>query len=138
MKKQLSIILAALMISALFCGCTRNDNDNVTASPDTGVTATPGNTPNTAPDTPDDSILDSDADTTDEGIMDMEPNNTDGQGILGDVGEGVGDVVGDVGNTVEDIGDDIAGNDRNNNGGNANDANVEPTAGGANGARSKR
>lgn len=133
MKKHLSIILAALMISAIFCGCTRNnDRNNVTASPDTGVTAAPGSTPNTNPTTPDNGILDSDGNTHDDGIRDMEPNNTDGQGILGDIGEGVGNVVGDVGNTVEDIGEDIGGN-RNNN-----DANVEPTAGGANGARSKR
>ncbi|MDD6188799.1 MAG: hypothetical protein PUB32_04370 [Clostridiales bacterium] len=117
MKKHLSIILAALMISALFCGCTRTNGNGTT-----GTTATPGNTPNTATGTPN------------NGVHDNEPNNTnDHDGIIGDIGDAAGNVVGDVGNAVEDIGEDIAGNNNNNN-----TANTEPTAGGANGVRTKQ
>ena len=131
MKKYLPIILAVFLIAALFGGCTGTDNTGATTTPGANVTATPGNTPNVSPDTPNDSIFDTDADTTDEGIMDMEPNNTDDQGILGDMGDAAGDIADDVGDAARDIGDDLGGNNRRN-------ANTTPTAGADHGVTSKR
>ncbi len=131
MKKYLPIILAVLLVATLFGGCTGNRNDGAAATPDTTVTATPGNTPNISPDTPNDSILDSDNDTVDEGITDMEPNNTDDQGILGDMGDAAGDIADDVGDAARDIGDDLTGSNRRN-------ANTNPTAGADHGTTTKR
>ena len=116
MKKHLPIIFSALMIAALFCGCTGNDSTGATASPDAGVTATPGNTPNTSPDTPNDSIMD---------------DNNGGRGILGDMGDAAGDIADDIGDAARDMGSDLSGSNRRN-------ANTEPTAGADHGATTKR
>ena len=106
MKKHLSVFLAALLAVGFLGGCT----GNAVPAPDTGVTATPGNTPNVSPDTPNDSIFEDGNDTA--------GNNTRG-------------IIDDVGRAARDIGDDLTDGHHNRSG-------TEPTAGADHGATTKR
>ena len=116
MKKYLPIILAVLLTVGLLGGCT----GDTAPAPNADVTATPGNTPNVSPDTPNDSIFEDN---------DAANNNT--RGIIGDMGNAAGDIAGDVGRAARDIGDDLMG-------GHHDQSGTEPTAGADHGVTTKR
>ena len=83
MKKRFSIILAAALISMLFCGCTNTDeNSNVTPSAD--------NTPSVAPST--------------EITPDKSPENS---GVLGEIEDDMENMGDDIENGIDNAIDDV-------------------------------